>query len=197
MCFAQGQGRYEVHSLFLPSRASGETVKTMRRGMDYIFAATECTEVVTKTPRTNKAAIGLARIAGFSPLFSCVLPWNPPEMVEVDCLGLSMDQWALKSKQARELGIWLHDMFEEARRQGLLKGPAHSDEDATHHQMAGAAVMMVRAGNARKGVDFYNRWATFAGYLLIRLLSEHPVIIDLEGMIVESRGQYMEILSCR
>lgn len=192
---AAGAGRYEIHSLFRPDGRGRESIRAMRAGLDYLFAATDATELVTKVPQVNLAARGLARLAGFSPLFTSVIPWGA-ERAPTDFLSLSAQQWALKSSTALALGHWFHEAMTDAMTQRASTLPAHSDADDVHDRMAGAAVLMCRAGNARKAEWFYNAWARFVGYPWIRVLGEHPVVLDLEGLIVECRASSMEILSC-
>jgi hypothetical protein len=56
---------------------------------------------------------------------------------------------------------------------------------------------MIRAGNAEKGVEFYNRWARFAGYALIFAVSLQPVVIDVVDAVVGLGPEGMEVLLCR
>jgi hypothetical protein len=56
---------------------------------------------------------------------------------------------------------------------------------------------MARRGQVVKGVNFYNRWAMFAGYGPVKMLSEAPVVIDAgEGVIVGIEHDHMEVLQC-
>lgn len=193
---AQGFGRYEVHSLFLPSRRAGETVQAMRAAVDYIFSASDAMELVTKVPDANRAAAGLAQLAGFLPLFTMPIPWTGGQQVPVTCLSLSVDRWALRSAVTLQLGGWFHAAQAAAKAQAQSTLGTHDDDD-THDRMAGAAILMVRAGQPRKATDVYNRWATLAGYVPVVLLREHPIVMDLDGIVVEARGSEMEVLTCR
>ncbi len=196
LAVSQGDGRYEAHSLFLPD-ARGQTVRAVRAALDHCFAATDATELVTKAPQANTAALGLARLAGFSFLFTAVVPWTPGQAIPLDFLSLPIDRWALRSAQALAHGDWLHDVFDAVKRTHASVQPEHSAEEDAHRYMAGAAVLMVRAGNAAKAVTFYNRWAAFTGYPGIHLLREHPAVIDLEGIVAELRDGHLEVLACR
>lgn len=187
--------RYEIHSLFMAAGRGREAIRAMRAGLDYLFAATDATELVTKVPQGNAAALGLARLAGFTRQFTSRIPWGA-ELVPVDFMSLSAQTWALRSRAALALGEWFHASMTDAMTQRASTLPPHSDADDAHDRMAGAAVLMCRAGNARKAESFYNAWARFVGYPLIRVLAEHPVVLDLEGLIVECRASSMEILKC-
>lgn len=197
VCFGQGGGRYEVHSMFLPTRATGETVRAMRSAVDYFFTATDGWELITKVPQLNRGALGLARLAGFSRVWTTTLQWSQLERWLTDVMSLSIDKWAVTNPRAKTMGDWLHDAFEAAKPMDSTL-PAHPmEEDDIHHQIAGAALLMVRDGNAVKAVTFYNRWAALSGYAPIRLVREHPTVLDLEGMWVEARGDSFEVLSCQ
>lgn len=197
VCIAQGPRRYEVHSLFLPERPRGETVRAMRAAVNYFFAFTDGWELVTKVPVSNLAAIGLARLAGFEALFNARIQWSAADRCELVFLSLSIDRWALHAAETLTLGGWLHEQFEQAKAAHASRLPAHSDDDDAHDRMAGAAVLMVQAGQPQKAVEFYNRWAKFAGYPGVRLLRESPTVLDLEGLVIEARGQEIEVLSCQ
>lgn len=56
---------------------------------------------------------------------------------------------------------------------------------------------MIRAGQVAKGVQFYNRWASLAGYQSIAVLSVTPTILDVRDAVIEVRGGQMEVLQCR
>ena len=170
----------------------------MREGLDYLFATTDATELLTKVPEDNAAADGLAQLAGFSRIFSSRMVWSAGVTKLIHVGSLHIDDWAMHSKTCLYMGRWLHEQFAAviaAQPDSIL--PAHSDEDETHDRMAGAATMMIRAGNVAKGVLFYNRWASFAGYPIIKWLRDHPVILDLDGMTVEVTGTGIEVLQCQ
>lgn len=194
---AHGQSRYEAHSLFLPDGRGREAIDAMHAVRDYIFAMTDAREIVTKVPCANRPAAALARMAGFTPWFQSAIPFTPGAVVPVEFFGLTLQQWALRSASALTLGRWFHEAMADALTKSGSVLPAHSDADDAHDRMAGAAALMVRYGNVRKAEWFYNQWATFVGFPTIRVLRELPTVIDLEGVVVEVRGDQMEVLSCR
>lgn len=196
LAVAQGPARYEVHSLFRPDRRAGETVRAMRAAVDYIFATTDATELVTKVPETNTPAAGLAQLAGFAKLFTMTVPWGRETTATMHFHRLTIDEWALRTPVARLLGTWFHDAVVAAKTAAGSTRPTHAD-DETHDRMAGATVLLVRGGQPQKAVDFYNRWAAFTGYVPIRLLRAHPIVIDIDDVVLEARLNEMEILTCQ
>lgn len=60
----QGDGRYEVHTQFLPE-GRGTAFDAAIESIDYMFSNTDCTELTTMVPVGNAAAKRLAEKAGF------------------------------------------------------------------------------------------------------------------------------------
>lgn len=186
---AIGPGRYEVHSLFPPGGREG-LMTAMREGLRYMFCATDCTELVSKAPASNGAAIGLARAAGFKERFrrpSALPSFNEP----VAFFSLPLEAWMWRDEELKVAGEWFHERLERAL------GEVPHDEDEAHNRAVGLAVTMLRAGNPVKAVAFYNKWAVFAGYAPIALLSERPVIVDVVSAVIGVNGDDMEVLACR
>ena len=187
-------GLYEVHTLFLPSARGAAAVETSREGLRYMFLATDCVELLTKCPADNPAAIGFARDAGFQLKFTRKGGWK--DGVDLYFYSLSFDRWVGRDEVMKLSGEAFHAELERVKAQAGSPLPTHPDDEA-HDRTAGAAVEMVRAGNVRKAVWLYNRWARFAGYASIDLLSESPPVIDVRDAIVTVRDGSMEVLLCR
>lgn len=197
ICHKIGDGRYEVHSMALPEARGAGTIELVREGMRFMFCATDCTELVTKCPDGNAAALGIARASGFQEIFRREHCWPfRGDMVGVSYQSITFDRWRARDPIIAERGDWFHAKLECAK---LAKGstlPVHAEDEA-HDRAVGAAVLMVLAGNPRKAVWSYNRWAIFAGYAPIMLLSESPAVLDVADAIVTPNGAEMEVLLCR
>lgn len=187
-------GLYECHSLFLPD-ARETTAATMRESLRYMFCETDCAEIVTKIPEANRGALGLARAGGFRALFERDEAWDMPDGAHcrVAYASLPFARWVATDPDISGYGKWFHTRLEELT---AGKIPEHKDEDI-HNRMVGAAVLMLRARNTLKAVGFYNRWAMFAGYPPVKLLSQQPPIIDMDQVIVALKGDDMEVVKCR
>lgn len=184
-------GVYEVHSQFLPSHRR-KTIQAMRDGFEYMFVNTDCHTVLTQVPDNNPAAAALARFAHFRPMFRREdTPRGPTAY-----MGLTIDQWAQDNASLEADGEWFHDQLKAAKEAQGSTLPEHA-HDAAHERAVGATIRMVKAGNCHKAVNFYNRWARFAGYAQITLLGDTPPLIDVVDAIVELNGQDMEIIKCR
>lgn len=192
-----GPGIYEIHSMRTPE-GRGDTVGAAAGALRYLFTATDALEARTKVPACNPAAAGLARAAGFSEVFTREGAWLKPDgqRCSVSYQTLTLDGWRERDITVELDGTAFHQRLEKAKAEA---GSALADHphDESHDRAVGAAVQMIRAGNAEKAVYTYNSWAAFAGYAPITLLSLHPVIIDLVDAVVEVRNNEMEILQCR
>lgn len=194
---AVGPGEYEVHTIIAPEGRAG-LLSAFRAGLRYVFIRTDALRLLTKVPDCNKAALRLAKAAGFRELFRREACWTAPdgERCGVAYLALEFDDWRALDDTLIADGEWFHDRLDEAKRAAGSELSKHDDDEA-HERAVGAAVQMLRAGNAEKAVALYNRWAIFAGYAPLALLSVSPVIVDAVDAVVEVRDQDMGVLLCR
>jgi hypothetical protein len=180
------EGVYEVHTLFLKEGRGPRLVDLIAEGMDYMFTRTDCHTLLTQLPDNNEPARVLATTVGFKEIFRREeTPRGPTSYAKI-----TIDEWVQQTSDLERWGEWVHSKRESL---GLEDHPY----DAAHERAVGAAVQMIRRGNALKGASFYNQWATFAGYPPIQLLGLTPVIIDLGlGIIAEEMDGDMEIIKC-
>lgn len=166
-----GEGLYEAHSLFLPGHHGRTAMDAMVEGVRYMFAATDCVEIVSRVPDHNHAARGLAREAGLREVFR--LEHDPRSGWPVSVQQIDLDRWRARDSACARAGVALHDMLKEA---GRHDGHA---EDEAHDRAAGAAVLMCQAGQPAKAAWTYNRWAMIAGYGPIAVLNASPLVVDI------------------
>lgn len=184
-------GVYEVHSQFLPE-ARDSTVQAMRDGMDYVFTRTDCHTLLTQVPDNNKAALHLAKCGGFKKLFWRELTPRGPTAF----MALRIDEWIQGNAELEADGEWFHDKLEAAKEAFGSQLPIHP-HDPAHERAVGASVRMMKAGNYAKAVVSYNRWAGFAGYAPIALISQVPPLIDVGDAVIEIKDRDMEVVLCR
>lgn len=189
-------GVYEAHSLFLPGTA--DVPAMAMAGFEYLFTATDCVEVVSKVPLANRPALGLANAVGLREKFRRPDAWPTPDggACDVSYRALTLEGWSQRAAGLEAHGEWFHGQLEAAKAAAGSELPTHP-HDPAHERAVGASVLMFRAGNVRKAVWAYNRWARLAGYRTIELLSELPAVVDVRDAIIEVRGESMEVLSCR
>lgn len=191
-------GLYECHSIFTPEGRGAQVLEATREGLRYLFAATDCIEVQTKCPKSNPAALGLARAAGFSKLFERENAWTSEgaERCGVDYFAITFAKWRERDTVVASKGIWFHTRLEELTAAIGKTIPVHEDDPA-HNRAVGAAVLMLEAGNPVKGINLYNRWGAFTGYPAAKLISISPPIIDMNEAVVAVSNGDMEVLQCR
>jgi hypothetical protein len=186
------RGVYVAHSQFLPGTGRG-VCAAMREAIDFVFTRTDCEKIITQTPDNNAPAIALGRLGGFRTMYRGEHTALGPSTF----VGLCIDDWAAGCRALEKDGQTFHDALDAAA--AGLGWPEHP-EDIVHDRFVGAAFRMAKRGQPAKAVNFYNRWATVAGYEPIRLVSESPVVLNLSSVVtavVGVRDGEMEILLCR
>lgn len=184
-------GIYEVHSLFEPGHGT-HPVKAMRAAMEWMFTRTDCALILSKIPEANAAAKGFALAGGLRSMFrrnDALL--GPCDFVELDVM-----RWAMACEALEAHGERFHDFLKTAKAATGSALPEH-DHDAAHERAVGAALLMIERGQAAKGITFYNRWARFAGYAELSLISLSPVTVDAVDAVVGLGADGMECLLCR
>ena len=194
MALDQGAGRYEMHSLFSSPRPRQWSIRSMRDALAYMFTSTPCVELVTKVPIDNPAAQGLARIAGFTKRFDGTREWSNDVEKQFGFYSLSLESWALASRDALLMGQWFHRALEAMRTSS--QSHAHP-EDAANDRMVGVTIAMLRSGLLWKAASSYNRWAAWAGCSAVTVLSESPVVVEFDQIRIEIMSNRIEVLSCQ
>lgn len=189
-CLIQ-DGVYEVHSQFLPE-VRGTLGPIVKECLDYMFLKTDCHTLMTQLPDNNLPAIALATRVGFKPIFRRETTTRGPTAYA----RYTLDEWVHSNFELEATGERFHEALEECKQDTHSILPTHP-HDPAHDRAVGAAIQMVKAGNAVKGVDYYNGWAKLAGYAPVTLVSLNPVVVDLIDAVVEHKDGHMEILLCR
>jgi len=191
-------GTYELHTLFTGRGDPRGRLEAWTEAARYMWVATDAREIVTRVPRHNRAARYAARHCKFATRFERKSSFRTDagELVDVAYMGLSIDDWWGDDVDALRAGETFHAALEAAKREAGSHLPDHPPDD-THDQAAGAACLMIAAGNPRKAAWFYNRWAALAGYPPIAILSEAPLVIDVgAGVVVQVLHGQMEVIRC-
>jgi len=191
-------GTYELHSLFLPEGRGRACLAAWRCAARYLFTATDAREIVTRVPASNRGAAFAAKLCGFRERFVRKAAFRTHEnaLVDVSYQALTLDDWWPADDEALNAGALFHALIEAAKAEAESALPDHPEDEA-HDRAAGAACLMIAAGNPRKGVWFYGRWAALAGYPPVAILTESPLVIDIgAGVVVEVNDGNMEVIRC-
>jgi len=181
-------GLFECHSHFLKEGRGDYALQTTRATLKWMFTRTECVEVMTKCPKSNPAAKALARAIGGSFEFVNPRGWiMDGKTVSADIYALRIQDWIRSAPGLVERGQWFHDRLEaELARHGASE-LAHPD-DSEHDRHVGAAVEMFFGGQPHKGMIFYNRFSTLAGYQPIAITSVDPLSVDIGNATLVMQG---------
>lgn len=175
-------GVYEVHTQFLPTMRGVEALKVMKEAFRYMFVNTDCMKILTKIPANNQPAIGIAKLLKAKFEFNRSNVWFgiDGEAVNMNYYSLHFDEW-LKDNCAHyfDLGKDFH-----AKLDNKLNEPNH-EEDVIHNINVGITAEMIFAGNVDKAIFLYNRWAKFAGYAPIYVVSKCPLIIHIKSALLQ------------
>ena len=178
------EGVYEVHTQFVPEGRGRLALEAAREAARFMFLSTDCVEILTKCKDDNRPAAVLTRVMGFRKLF---------RSGACDYYSLAFEDWRAQDASVLAAGQRFHAELEAA---GV--SPNHPEDEA-HDRAAGAAYEMFLRGNPVKAAGLYNRWARFAGYRLVALLSISPLVVDIGDAVlgIGKANNSLEVLSCR
>jgi hypothetical protein len=195
-----GSGIYEVHTNFLEQRRGAHAIKASVEAYRWMFTHTNCMMLQTRVPAFNKAAEAFCQMVGAWLWFERKAAWPTADgPVDLKFFAMSIHDWMRRwPAQLIGSGIAFHARLEqEYERHGFVHDP-HPDEEA-HDLAVGACVEMIYGGEAEKGIILYNRWARFAGYGQINLISRNPLVIDIGESILQVLvpEQTFKVIQCR
>lgn len=194
----QEPGIYEIHTQALPQARGAPLVDFVHAVLHWLYTRTEALELQTKVPEGNKAALGLVRSIHGRKRFERPDGWLDAHDVPMPCSywSLSWWDWLGTSPLIAARGEWFHDKLENLKALHGSPAPVHAP-DLAHNRAVGATVDMILAGQLDKGVALYNRWARFAGYAPLVLLSHAPTVIDIHEATLLVRDGDFEIIQTR
>lgn len=195
--FQQEPGIYEVHTSFLKERRGRYALDASLAAYRWMFTHTDCMILQTKVPAFNKMAARFCAMVGAVKDFERERVWPTEDgMVGLSYWSLKYEDWIRKTTSLMESGRAFHmRLDEECRRLGAAE-EQHADEDA-HDLYVGACAETIYAGQPEKAIVLYNRWARFAGYQQIKLLSLRPLLIDIGTAVLKVGNGNFEVIHCQ
>lgn len=192
----QEPGVYEVHNNFLKEFRGRNALRESMAAIYWMFTHTDCMTLLTKVPEFNKGAEVMSRAVGGTKDFERKNTWPTDDgSVDVSYWSLKYEEWVKRTPSLMGVGREFHDSLEvQLARHGVTEN--HPDEDC-HDLYVGACVETIRGGQPDKAVALYNRWAKFAGYETISLVSRDPIIIDISSAILLLEDKTFRIMKCR
>lgn len=197
----QSSGIYDVHTAFLKperNKTGGPHIRNVcEQAYRWMFTHTDCMVLQTRIPAFNRAAIIFAPLVGWRFEFERKAVW-PTDSGPVDMSYFSMryEEWVRRDQEFVESGRKFHQRLDEefARHHALHDN--HPDDEA-HDRYVGACVQTILAGQPEKAVVLYNRWAQFAGYGLIAMVSRSPLLIDIGTALLMVENDNFKVIQCR
>lgn len=184
-------GMYEAHTQILPEGRGQWAIDMVRACLHWMFTRTDAMEIITRCPtRASKAlAVSIGGKFEFRAERGYLLGsrWVP-----ADIYALRIHDWFRGAPGLEERGHWFHEFLEAEYRRLRAKDPLPHPEDPVHDRYVGLAAEMILGKQVNKAVLFYNRWALFAGYLPIEVVSADPVTIDIRDalLVVRPNGTF-------
>jgi hypothetical protein len=185
------EGCWETHTAVLPEGRGRWAREFAEAGARYMFAATDCVELLTRVPEGHVAASTLTLMMGFRHQFK-----TPPEcrfrgkLVPCDIYSLTLQDWALRAPEVEERGAAFHEWLNTK-----VSGQPH-EPDPAHNRVVGIALDMINEGQPVKATFWYNRWAFTARHKLITLLGVDPVQVKFDAGVLTCEDGHISVEPC-
>jgi hypothetical protein len=196
----QALGVYQVHTNFLKAQRhySGPgtyVLNACRAAYRWMFTNTDCVTLLTLIPAHNRAASMFAPLAGWTKEFERKNVWPSVEdgLVDMSFLALRYDDWVRKTPELMLAGRAFHNQLEREFERHGAQDKKHPDEDC-HDLHVGACFEMIRGGQLDKAVILYNRWAQFAGYGQIEIVSHNPAVLNIGTALIQIYGDTFKVV---
>ena len=190
-------GIYEAHTQVLPAGRGKWTLDMVNEALKYMFTKTDALEIMTKVPKGNLGARALVRAIHGSFEFRRENGWVVDgKPIYADIFALSVQNWIKTAPNLTEKGRWFHNKLEAEFAKVGRVDPQHPDDDV-HDRYVGAAAEMILGGQTGKAIVFYNRWASMAGYAPIKVVTEHPLVLDISNALLVMRNKDFWVMQCQ
>lgn len=200
--FAQSEpGIYDVHTAFLKPKRNAEGGPAIRNAClaayRWMFLSTDCMVLQTRMPAFNRAAIVFAPLVGWRYEFDRKDVWPTDDgPVDMSYFSIRYEDWVRTADGISEAGRTFHARLDEEFERHGVPFDNHPDDEA-HDRYVGVATEMILKGQPEKAVVLYNRWARFAGYRCISLVSRSPLLIDIGSALLMVENDNFKVIQCR
>jgi hypothetical protein len=188
---------FEAHVSVLPEGRGKWALDMVNEALKWMFTKTNAVEITTRVPKGNLGALALVRAIHGVLQFTLPKGWVfDNKFVPAGVYSLTVQDWQRTAPGLVERGQWFHHRLESEQKQlGNFK-PSHED-DPIHDRYVGAAVETILGGQVHKGVIYYGRWSTMAGYVPIHIVTETPLVLDIGTALISVRNNNFWVLGCR
>ena len=169
---------YEAHVNVLKAGRGAWTLAFGRAAIHWMFARSDCMEILTRCPQGNLAALAGAKRIGGKYWFTNPQGWvMDRDPVPAQIYRINIHDWLDTAPGLVERGQWFRRrLTEEFKRHGQ-EMPSWPTNDEYDRQIGGAVEMML-GGQAMKAQVFFNRFAEMAGWQPIAVVSTDPLTIN-------------------
>jgi hypothetical protein len=179
---------YELRSAALPEADFEYTLAAAITVIRWMFFASPALELLTRVVHGNREGKELVAKLGFSHEFRREGVWKSKSGPRsIDYFALRYPDWVKQQTWLRTSGEWFHS----------LAGHHADDRDPVRDTYIGAAVETLLAGQSDKAVALYNRWARFAGYEPISIISHEPLTLNLGPRRLIVDDGKIEVATCQ
>lgn len=201
--FAQAEpGIYDVHTAFRKPERKGDRSGPAIRNVcleayRWMFLSTDAMILQTRMPAFNRAAIVFAPLVGWQFEFERQAVWpTDDDPVAMSYFSMRYEDWARKDENLVAAGRLFHRRLDEEFARHGAPFDNHPDDEA-HDRYVGACAAMILTGQPEKAVVLYNRWARFAGYDPISLVSRSPLLVDIGTALLMVENNNFKVIQCR
>lgn len=188
---------YQVHTGFKKGFRGSNAIRASRAAYRWMFTHTDCFELLTLVPGNNPAAALFCRLVGATFEFERKAIWPTPDGdVGVSFWSFRYDDWIRKTPELMLSGREFHSRLEAEFSRHDRWEEQHADEDC-HDLHVGACAEMIYAGQLDKAISLYNRWARFAGYGELALISRSPAVIDIGNALLQIAEDSFKVILVR
>lgn len=191
-------GVYEVHTNFLPSRRGRFAVSASLAAYRWMFTRTDCMILQTRVPAFNAAAERFCALVGATREFERKAVWPTKDgPVGMSFWTLRYEDWLRQTPSIARSGEEFHGKLSEEFARHGVDDPHHADEFC-HDLNVGAAAEMIYGGQPIKAAILYNRWAKFAGYGSISIITTNPpIVVDIGDAVLQVADGTFKVVKCR
>lgn len=196
--FGQSEpGIYDVHTSFLENYRGRHAIRASLAAYRWMFTHTDCMILQTRVPAFNKAAANFCKLVGAVHEFDRKGVWaTETGAADMSYWTMKYEDWARRSDDLIASGRAFHTRLDEEFARHKMLHENHPDEEC-HDRYVGACAEMIYGGQPEKAVVLYNRWAKFAGYGLIVLISKSPLMIDIGNALLMVTGDSFKVIKVK
>lgn len=178
LCIKYYNGCYEFHMQVVAAGRGRWAKLFSEAGAQYMFTATDCTELLTQIPHEHTSAVRLAGDSGFrETIFNPPSCWWNGSLRESTVFSLTIQEWSTFSMpDLQTIGRLLID----------------SDNDE-HCQVLGTCAEMIRLGQEVKGIVWYNRYAYACKKSPMVPESMSPLVVRFGDRVLRFDGEAVKV----